>query len=552
MFFRATQVYSVKSDFALFVSTGLNLGLLGLDTHSLKVLIDAGKDKQKKAAKVVLPLRKRGNLLLCTLLLSNVLVNAVLAVISARLFGDGIGTLIATALITLFGEIIPQAICNRYGLYVGAVATPAVWICLICLLPITLPLALCLNFLLGEEIGTVYSRSELKQLLDYHSTLPSKTSDFTAPEVKMLSSAIDFQAKTVSMVMTQLKDVFMMSIDSVLDTRTMCQLMETGHSRIPVYSGARTNIVGIIVVKDLIILSPEHAIPLRNLMGIIGRTPIETHSDERLTELMNTFKSGQAHIAVVKDVVVDPDGDADPQYVLRGIVTMEDVIEALLNTEIADETDKVELDDMGMVHYNAIERTRHEDLRQLAFAHRRSDFNLTHAQAKATAAFLRDTYPDLFGPNQFSATPLESFVRSGMVVDTKKLTVAGCQRLSENHTTVTRLDLSEMTDDPESIAADVELYTLGKPNCHFTIVLQGEVNVRFGRDGFVAALKPWNVLGLEAIEGTESTFEPTFTARTNGAVQYVTFTRSTYLRYRDMMDDAIADVGVDVSLVGDE
>jgi len=57
--------------------------------------------------------------------------------------------------------------------------------------------------------------------------------------------------------MTVLKRVYMLSVETVLDFDTLAEVFRTGHSRIPVYEGARDNVVGLMFTKDLILLSPE-------------------------------------------------------------------------------------------------------------------------------------------------------------------------------------------------------------------------------------------------------------------------------------------------------
>ena len=73
-------------------------------------------------AERILPIRRRGNLLLCTLLLGNTLGNSMLAILMADVsWLSGVGGVIgSTAVILVFGEIIPQAYCSRHGLAVGA------------------------------------------------------------------------------------------------------------------------------------------------------------------------------------------------------------------------------------------------------------------------------------------------------------------------------------------------------------------------------------------------------------------------------------------------
>lgn len=62
------------------------------------------------------PVRADGNLLLCTLLLGNVAVNALLSIVMAQLTSGLVGFALATVIITIFGEIIPQ-VCRQLAVH---------------------------------------------------------------------------------------------------------------------------------------------------------------------------------------------------------------------------------------------------------------------------------------------------------------------------------------------------------------------------------------------------------------------------------------------------
>ena len=68
---------------------------------------DKEDEKQGRLARKVLPLRRRGNLLLCTILLGNVMVNSLLSILMADIAGGGVALVASTALIVIFGEIVP-------------------------------------------------------------------------------------------------------------------------------------------------------------------------------------------------------------------------------------------------------------------------------------------------------------------------------------------------------------------------------------------------------------------------------------------------------------
>ena len=92
--------------------SGLTLGLLSLDTQSLLRRAKRGD----KEAEVIYPVRAKGNLLLTTLLLGNVAVNTTLSIFLSSFASGLVAGITATALIVVFGEIIPQAVISRYAL----------------------------------------------------------------------------------------------------------------------------------------------------------------------------------------------------------------------------------------------------------------------------------------------------------------------------------------------------------------------------------------------------------------------------------------------------
>ena len=93
--------------------SGLTLGLLSLDKIGLKIVMSGGDEHLAALAATIAPVRENGNLLLCTLLLGNVAVNAYLSILMAEITSGLAGFLISTAVIVIFGEIIPQASCSR-------------------------------------------------------------------------------------------------------------------------------------------------------------------------------------------------------------------------------------------------------------------------------------------------------------------------------------------------------------------------------------------------------------------------------------------------------
>ncbi|RIA85012.1 hypothetical protein C1645_858325 [Glomus cerebriforme] len=273
------------------------------------------------------PIRKNGHLLLVTLLLSNVIVNETLPIVMDDVLGGGGVTAIlaSTALIVVFGEIIPQSVCSRYGLAIGAFFAWPVRILIWCTFIISYPIAKLLDWVLGEDHGIIYRRAELKELIQYHEAATARGGDLIKDSVTIIRGALDLQDKVVEHAMTPIETAFMISIDSILDKITIREIYTTGHSRIPVYEGSRDNILGVLLVKTLIMLNPDESKPLRECK--INKIPT-VESETPLFDILNAFQEGRSHMAIVVK-----------ENVPVGIITLEDVLEELIQEEIYDESD---------------------------------------------------------------------------------------------------------------------------------------------------------------------------------------------------------------------
>ena len=151
--------------------SGLNLGVLGLDVKDLELMMEgpyesAADEKEGRYARKLLPLRRRGNLLLCAILIGNVLVNSLLSILMADIAGGGVALIASTALITVFGEICPQAICSRHGVKVGAMLSWLLWITIAITFVFSFPIAAILDKVLGEEVGVVMTKSKMKKFFE--------------------------------------------------------------------------------------------------------------------------------------------------------------------------------------------------------------------------------------------------------------------------------------------------------------------------------------------------------------------------------------------------
>lgn len=313
--------------------SGLTMGLLSLDMMSLNVLATGGKPRERKYATKIIPIIKRHHLLLVTLLLTNAV-----AVESMPLFLDKISNpitaiIVSVTAVLIFGEVVPQAICTRYGLAIGAHLSLLVKFLMLITLPISWPLSKLLDCILGTEHGTFFRRAELSALVDFHQQNDYENEEpLSKDEAMIIKGALSMRDKKVRDVCTSLSNVYSLDIKGVMDCHTMDEILNTGHSRVPVHEHDRSNLLGILLVKKLIKLDPDDCIPINSIFEREGRDLPSIKENVQLFDLLNQFQNGRSHMCKVIDTSQNI-GE------VIGIITLEDVIEELIQEEILDETD---------------------------------------------------------------------------------------------------------------------------------------------------------------------------------------------------------------------
>ncbi|ODQ64959.1 DUF21-domain-containing protein, partial [Nadsonia fulvescens var. elongata DSM 6958] len=315
------------------IFAGLTLGLMGQDEVNLNVILQSSESLvERENARKVLKLLKRGkHWVLVTLLLSNVITNESLPVVLDRCLGGGWPAVVcSTIAIVIFGEVIPQSVCVRYGLGVGAWLSPFVLALMYVMYPVAYPTAKLLDHLLGEDHGTIYKKAGLKTLVNLHHTMGVNAERLNEDEVTIITAVLDLKAKPVGSIMTPLEDVYTMSADRILDEDTIDKILNAGFSRIPIHQpNEPTNYIGMLLVRILISYDPEDALPVSSFP--LATLP-ETRPDTSCLNILNYFQEGKSHMILVSDTPGESTG-------ALGILTLEDVIEELIGEEIIDESD---------------------------------------------------------------------------------------------------------------------------------------------------------------------------------------------------------------------
>ena len=140
---------------------------------------------------------------------------------------------------------------------------------------------------------------------------------------QMLEGVIRMADMTAGDVMVAAPRMDLLDIDAPFED-LLHQVIETGHSRFPVYEGERENIIGILLAKDLLKLQRAPELNLRALL----RPAVFVPESKGLNDLLRQFRDNRNHLAIV----IDEFGRT------AGLITIEDVLEQIVG-EIEDEFD---------------------------------------------------------------------------------------------------------------------------------------------------------------------------------------------------------------------
>lgn len=211
------------------------------------------------------------------------------------------------------------------------------------LLPILWPLRLLHNRIeawQGERAPDderATAEDEIMSLVESDSQEEDSANELEEDERRMIRGVFDLDETLVREVMTPRVDLKTLPDTATVDDVRSC-IVETGHSRIPVYHESIDHIVGVLYSKDLI---NEERVKAANGLSELFHTPLFIPESKNVGDLLAEFQQSQIHFAVVLD---EYGGTA-------GVVSIEDVLEEIVG-EIRDEYD---------IHETEPELTPHDD-----------------------------------------------------------------------------------------------------------------------------------------------------------------------------------------------
>ncbi|MCA9327182.1 CBS domain-containing protein [Candidatus Saccharibacteria bacterium] len=189
----------------------------------------------------------------------------------------------------------------------------------------------------------VYKKEDLVQLLETQKSQPYNRID--VGEIDLLVHALEFGDKSVGQTLVPKRIVKTVSAQDTIAPVLLGELHASGHSRFPVYEGKKDNIVGILYLRDIV--DTKKSGNVRTFM----RTPVRyVHEEATLYDALRVFLKTKQHLFVVVN--------SFEEYV--GIITIEDVLEQVIGTQIVDEFDQH--DDLRAVAAKSAQKEHKEHL----------------------------------------------------------------------------------------------------------------------------------------------------------------------------------------------
>jgi len=313
--------------------------LMALSKIRIRHMVDEGV----KGARQIEKLLEDPGKILGVILIGNNIVNIAASSIATSIaissFGEGsigVVTIVMTVLVLIFGEITPKSLAKLHSEKIALIVIKPISVLVVILKPIvsvfTAASGLLIKILGGEssyreqfiteeEIKTIVGVSEEQGVLE-------------DVEKEMIFNVIEFADSQVKDVMVQRVDIVALPSDAAYED-VIEVIKREQFSRIPVYKDKIDDIIGILGVKDLIIVdNPGESF---NILDYI-REPYYTFEYKKISELLNEMKKTRNHMSVVLD---EYGGTV-------GIVTIEDLVEEIVG-EIEDEYDKEKDDEIIVV-----------------------------------------------------------------------------------------------------------------------------------------------------------------------------------------------------------
>jgi Mg2+/Co2+ transporter CorB len=329
----------------LLVLSGFFSGSETALTAASRAKLKAQADRGSRGAAAAMKVTEDRERMIGAILLGNNVVNILSASLATalltRAFGDSgvaLATLGMTALVLVFGEVLPKTVAITYPEPVATRVAPAIRVLILLFAPVVTVVRVLVRGVLrlfgvraDPEANVLAIRQEIMGAIE----LGHEEGAVEKEDRDRLLATLDLSDRTVEEVMRHRSQIEMIDA-SAGPERILAQILASPHSRLPIFEGSDENIVGVVHAKDVL---RELDRVLRGSDGRPGtiadfdvmrvaRKPYFVPETTDLDDQMRQFLKRRTHFALV----VDEYGS------LRGLITLEDILEEIVG-DITDEFD---------------------------------------------------------------------------------------------------------------------------------------------------------------------------------------------------------------------
>jgi len=284
-----------------------------------------------KRAEKVLEITANTDKMLSAILIGNNIVNlsasALSTTLTLKVFGSslvGVATGFLTFLILVFGEITPKNVASKNAedmalKYIGIISilvivlTPAIYI-------VNKVAGIVISlFIKNNDDNNMVTEDELRAMVE----VSHEDGVIEKEEKKMIVNVVDFGDTVAGDIMLPRVDMVMVSVESSYG-EILKIFREERYTRIPVYEESPDNVIGILNVKDFLLIENKENFSVKEHL----REPLYTYEYKKTSSLMVDMRKTGANIVIVLD-----------EYgTTVGLITLEDMLEEIVG-EIRDEFD---------------------------------------------------------------------------------------------------------------------------------------------------------------------------------------------------------------------
>ncbi len=308
--------------------------------------------------------------MLSTILVGNNIVNlsasSLMTTLTMEIFGSaavGIATGILTLLILVFGEITPKTLATIHAEKIAMAYAKVIYTMMCVLTPVIFLInQLSMGFLFLMRVDPNQKRDSITE--DELRTIVQVSHEegvIESEEKAMINNVFDFGDSVARDVMVPRIDMVMVDVEASYQD-LIAIFREERFTRIPVYEDSTDNVIGIINMKDLLLVDEPENFSIRQLM----REPLYTYEFKKTAELMLEMRKAVNNNLVI---VLDEYGAT------AGLISMEDMLEEIVG-EIRDEYDQdeeEEVKEIGPDEYMVSGSAKLDDLNKQLGLHLESE-----------------------------------------------------------------------------------------------------------------------------------------------------------------------------------